>query len=407
MFLMAGITNLPTELVEIIVSYLSFEDLLSVRLVCRHVHYQSLRYTSSILFRVVSIDFTRDSLTKLQSLSNLPYIARCIRLLRIKDKENPHTGWGYYGSGFNWSREPSGCLEPTTNTAIEMFDSSIRHLTNCKSIHFYPSDSDYIPRHQHQDSISSSDCLFIIFSAFARNSRQLTSFHISPIPSRPPLVRGPLRNGLGLSINPQHLPFKFLRSPEFQNCWKGIQDLTLDLEESSSQEPYELTNLLLRPIQKLRSLILGSDLNDDTLDLLASGNSCGYLTHLDLHGIKASKTPLLKLLASCGKTLTSLKLFDIGSRGSESWIHVLLEIPVLLPSLRCLRLIRLFDYAGGQRRWIVFPNLAGGSVLPGVHDMDFTLYMGRVLAWYVMGVTYSGLEMSKAFDFVVRSAQIL
>jgi len=71
---------------------------------------------------------------------------------------------------------------------------------------------------------------------------------------------------------------------------------------------------------------------------------------------------------------------------------------------------RLFneDIQRGIKGWNTFPRLAGESALLRLEAMGFELYMGKHrLKWKVMGVTYSGRDMGKAFDFIVRSSEVI
>jgi hypothetical protein len=105
-----------------------------------------------------------------------------------------------------------------------------------------------------------------------------------------------------------------------------------------------------------------------------------------------------------------LELLAVYLKGRDAWMQLLTELPELLKSLHHLSFNRLFneDIQRGIKGWNTFPRLAGESALRGLEAMGFELYMGKHrLKWKVMGVTYSGRDMGKAFDFIVRSSEVI
>jgi hypothetical protein len=97
-------------------------------------------------------------------------------------------------------------------------------------------------------------------------------------------------------------------------------------------------------------------------------------------------------------------------KGADTWLQLLAELPTLLTSLQYLSIARLFDFDDEiySKKWNIFPGLVGDSVLPESEELGFQLYMGKHrLVWKVMGVTYSGQEMGKALECIVRAGGVI
>jgi hypothetical protein len=97
----------------------------------------------------------------------------------------------------------------------------VGRLENCRKIHLIPSF-----RGKGGNGISYSDCLFILFTIFNQEQRQITSFCCSPIQDGQPMSR---KTEGRLNFDVQRCPVLIYKRSEFNDFRRNIQHLTLHM----------------------------------------------------------------------------------------------------------------------------------------------------------------------------------
>ncbi|KAF2427175.1 hypothetical protein EJ08DRAFT_366024 [Tothia fuscella] len=223
--MMANLPSLPTELIEQILRSLDEKELAPIRLISKTLHQKTLRHIGPRLFKVIGTDFSKTSLRRLQDLSNHPDLSLFLQTLQIKHESDGSR----LGQGFQWNRVNSLCLQ-SSNEGVNITKRVVQSLKNCKNIDVF--DSNDCDLYYHNDSISQTDCLFILLLAFGEQPPRLTSFQCPPIYTGPPLKQGryPI---MSCSFDIQRTPLQ-LQVKKGANDWRSnITDLSFDFDRQS------------------------------------------------------------------------------------------------------------------------------------------------------------------------------
>ena len=124
------LSQLPAEILQLVINNLPPADLPSARLSSRDLHQNSLGRFSAECLATVRTDLTPRSLHELEAISDLPYLAPNVRCLQFRHVD------GWFGNGFVWDRFPSGKLRPRQAGANMLKDLLATKLVNCRSFRF-------------------------------------------------------------------------------------------------------------------------------------------------------------------------------------------------------------------------------------------------------------------------------
>ena len=394
------VLTLPTEIIELIATFVELADLRSLRLVCREINRKTLNSFGLANFATIQTDLSYKSLERIRSISNCEHFAIHVQRLHVKDSPD-----GIIGQGFDWPRQLSGCLAGNLNGTDLLRDLLSRRLLNCRSFLIYSYD-EYEPRHD-TDRLVPSDAVGLILSIVAEADLALRSFTVQSS-----------HHGNGRLDTPR-LQMPLSQTPKFIKAWSQIEELVLDYAITSDQWDWVLH--LISSVLKLRKLSLGFYEGDTSfMQRLSSLHELNRLEELRLGSASVTVDAITSLLLKNRDTLHSLSLQYIALDDEGKWSTVLENMKSQFPQLQNLVLFWLRQGTNNGR--IIFSKLLKYPVIPGseVRRPDRLKYDSRRIEsmedpirlryWgtrqMVVGVEYRGKETDQVLSALVDTVEM-
>ncbi len=338
--------TLAVEIIELISAFSDPADLRSLRLVCRELNRKTLHYFGLANFATVQTDLSRDSLQRIQNISESEHLAVHVQCLHIK-----HADDGRLGRGLDWCPHQWNSLTNQFGGADVLRDVLVKNLLKYRSFHINSYD-EYQP-HRETDSLIPSDALGIVMSLVAEADLALRSFTVEST-----------HNGNG-RLDTQRLQMPLSRTPRFTAAWSHIEELVLNFAMTSDQ--YDWILLLISSGPRLRNLsLVFHDASSSFIERLVSLHSLHRLEDLSLRSAHMTVENISTLLLNNRETLNSLSLRHTIIEDGGKWATVLETMEGQFPRLENLLLFWLKEQPANRR--VVFSNLTRHPVVPGSED---------------------------------------
>ncbi|EFR00546.1 hypothetical protein MGYG_03550 [Nannizzia gypsea CBS 118893] len=394
--------TLPTELIEMIVSFLESEDLCSLRLTC-NACYKRTQHSFGLLFTTLKTDFSDDSLNKLLAISQDLRLKHHPQTLKVTI--NYSRGRRRLGTGIPWERGPTGRLTVPQPPVQKLRDILIA-LVNCRSFEIWNNDG----RDKALDLIQPSESLRIIFYIIAEAALPLKSLTLD-------------YDG-GHGIDEQYLDFQDLRKEGFLSSTSNLQSLTLQcylslknvnwinevaraatglktLTFSCPSDPTEyflehkcLSALERAPLQKI--FLRGTDwpTPEHCIDFFRCYRSSLRTLHLHLNTLSSPGwSAVLEELRDNFPLLANIKLSTLREPGPQINIIDFYKLPEV-SGCACVDFFSFDQIAVDQPA----PKEYGSEFLYGLRDRAD----GRI----VQAVKYSGPDMQSVLQHMINSARL-
>ena len=422
----ANLQTLSTEIVENVAKNLQRPELFSLRLVCKDLYNKSI-WTFAQLLSVIKTDLSAQSLEKLVAMSDSVHLAPHIRTLQV-----PAAKEGYLGRGFEWIRNPSGCLvDPLAGAFSILQDILTNKFINCRSFqidsyHFKSNgDDEYAVPPKWSSWLTPSDVVSVVCFLVVNANLPVKSFAIEK-ESRYP---GRLDTTHLLSL----CPYPKKENREEMSSWRSLDSLTLRFDLVIEQYDWALD--LLKNAPALRSLRLTLNQNFTFFPGLAALNTFHALESLSLEYIALNRTNLSRFLSRHGHTLRSLTLHylqlapdDDNEEAGMPWETIFQDMIGHMDRLEQVSVFWLFEtYNYVERVPIFFPSLLKDDnypMVPGSEERDYPSMVSddaRVVAtlekpihlrfgfppWQknAFGVAYEGRQMNDFLALLIKTKE--
>ncbi len=342
-------SKLPTlaiEIIELISTSLEPADLRSLRLVCRELNSKTLHYFGLANFATVQTNLSRESLQRLQNISESEHLAVHVQCLHIK-----HTDDGKLGRGFDWRRHQWNLVADQLDGADLLRDVLVKRLLKCRSFQIDSYD-EYQPRRE-TDSLIPSDAVGIVLSIVAEADLALRSFTVESS-----------HDGNG-RLDTKRLQMPLSHTPQFIAAWSHIEELVLDYAMTSDQYGWILH--LISSAPRLWKLSLGfHDMSSLFMKRLSSSHSLNRLKDLSLRSAHMTVENISTLLFNNRETIHSLSFRHATIEDGGKWATVLENMKGQLPRLENLLLFWLKEQTANRR--VIFSKMTRHPVVPGSED---------------------------------------
>jgi hypothetical protein len=387
---------LPIELVENIARGLRRSGLCSLRLTCKAL-YQKTTHAFSLRLTKVRTTLSSTSLQRLEGLSRHEKFRGYARTLVIEEDVDR-----YFGHGFSWSRQPSGCLK-FPHPAVHKLQEILLRLENCRSFRI---SSGYEWR-EGKDCLGNTDALAIILHVIAEGSIPVKTVILEP-------VWYPWDHTL------LHLPT--YQTPKFKCAWSHLQSLGFHYRLGIGDVNW-MTELVVHATGLKYLSLKGWPRNGDLINMLSS---YGKLPNLEELSIVADfciirRQVLSNFLLLFKDTLRELRLRKVSLE--DTWEPVLgllkTDFPILdtvsLSSLKMMKLTTgdpptVISRRDRDLRLGVFSRLSENARKLGFQDEEFTNIHEKPWAGEsrLDGIRYSGREkMGEALDVIMQSIEYI
>ncbi|KIV99323.1 uncharacterized protein PV09_08983 [Verruconis gallopava] len=363
--------DLPVEIIEAIVGYLSSRDILRFRQTCSKLYSKTNEYCSRHLFHTLVSDLSLDELYYLSThFINNAQLAAGVRTFRVELK-NPAQGLGY---DYYWNRRKRGRHLILPCDGFEALHMLFGHyLTNCSAIQIHAKDRQS-EIDGPDDQLEPADVLQLILLL----AQQVSDFRPKSLELCAP-ARGEGMRTKGTHLTAERLSMDVITDPQTLSMLAALEDVSLSLVYPDDLVESGWLGAFFGSFQSLQRLELDLDMawgELESAEALIRRLRCPLLKDLQLHRFKTTLDTLNELLKPCATRLVSLVLGSITLVGSlaqqESWKSWLKSIPDTLPNLNVLDIDLLTaSYSEGQRLHLHFADLAGFSIPEENEDQDW------------------------------------
>jgi len=337
-------SKLPTlavEIIGLISTFLKPADLRSLRLVCRELNSKTLHYFGLANFATVQTNLSRESLQRLQNISESEHLAVHVQCLHIKHRDD-----GKFGRGFDWRRHQWNLVADQLDGAGLLRDVLVKRLLKCRSFQIDIYD-EYPPRRE-TDPLTLSDAVGIVLSIVAEADLALRSFTIKS-------------NYDGGRLDTKRL-MRLSHTPQFIAAWSHIEELVLDYGMTSDQ--YRWILHLTSSAPRLWKLLLEFHGTSSLfMKRLSSSHSLNRLKDLSLRSAHMTVENISTLLFNNRETIHSLSFRHATIEDGGKWATVLENMKGQLPRLENLSLFRLWEQTAN--RCVIFSKMTRHPVVPG------------------------------------------
>ncbi|KAI0123664.1 hypothetical protein BJ170DRAFT_639954 [Xylariales sp. AK1849] len=369
--------HLPSELVELVASFVDDLDILNLRQCCRQLHKKTWPAFGTAFFYFVPLDFCLEPLDRLRRIAfdeNLRTFVHALRVGEIcRGCHNPPSH--PLGLGHQWSREPSGCLD-TSSALIAGFKNMLTdRLVRCRAVSITDSCGNLPEQEGTDTSLSTTDVVYILLSAVSGvpfKSFRLDFKRMQPL------------------MNPYQLPRRVVDSAIFRTSWAAsLKDLRLGWY-LKQDDLFAIAIQLVTEARALRSLQLDWSLSRSSpafFRQLAGTPELPSVTHIRLSALRDMTSEILTSFLSRFKH--SLQCLEISftylvsrdwSKVFSAWVHA-------FPHLQSVT-VHLLPQAPGQKNWLFCPILYWPGV-PSSGKFEFIEALIRSVS-RVIGVRYRG-----------------
>ena len=404
---MSDLSNIPTEIIELVAGNLESEDLLNIRLVCRALYEKTTRCIGQIAFSTLKTDFSSGSFHKLNEISNDERFRHHVRTLLIKEPLDQFC----LGRGILWPRSPFASLTGPIPGFELLRKILLDGLRNCRSFCISVEKiSRFIRRSD--DYLIANDAIAIIFAIIAEIGLPVESFHVLQRPGisadsinlnrlnalQHQMLRHRAKGSIPTSWKQVHLlPEPMLH---FRVGWANLEELDWGLSLRSLD--IEWTVLLISRASNLKKLSLSPQSHNalafcSFLKRLCFTDTLPKLQELKLTNAGFTEKAVSQMLLLFRDNLRTLSIAHCHIRPDwGTWPSALREWGSTLGSLQRFSL----EAVGTIFEQVIFPSLHDDPIVPDTGNLSFELTYGHDGC---QGVNYQGPHMDKALEILARS----
>lgn len=377
-------SNLSSELVEMVASFLEVPDLRSLRLTSPAI----ANKTSHILWKTAlhtrKTDLSATNLTKLEDISDTTQ-ARYVRHLTVKgfDEDNRALGEGLAGQS----------LQKRELALIWLLVILIR-FNNCTSFEVDAVSDCNCPIFS--STLYHTEAISLIMAVITVTSHPVTSFTVN------------YRNGCP---DISELAAVHVDDPRFRAGWAHLRDLRLNHTVAFPKVMRWMLDVIICA-PNLRILYINLNREYETTWLtgrLASANiPWPYLEELHLKRVRLTIQDLSTLLRRCRNTLRVLALssLDIESNSTGDDLQALFRSLADFPALETIHIKALSSNSAEHvERFVHFPALSEDPAIDwewGMRPLQVTSHL-----WVNANVRYSGARMGDVLRFLAGRLELL
>lgn len=291
--------SLSNELVDSVIYFLDRKDILSVRLICRHLYKACQPRFEARAFDTLNFTLSKTNLEELESIVQLRTGREEVRRIWFLSSEA-------FGAQLHWPRDDDGFARLDSENVARIIHILTTSFPNCTTVEVL---RDY--HHgavRDETSLSAADVLSIIFHAMGNGMPPIDHFFISleTVPAEMDLCRV--------------LPSSY-SSSAFWEAWARIKTLQLAIRLRANGDDAQIAADLVCKAKSLTRLQMrdthGTLNRTCVFQCIKLASTFPSLTHLKLDGISyLSPAALAGLLDRVTDTLTHLSLQYIKLNGS-------------------------------------------------------------------------------------------
>lgn len=375
--------HLPNEITTLILQSFEPTDILSARLVCRHLNAIASGIAAKVFFETVETDLSRKGLANLENVLSSKTYHRATRRIVL--------GAQRFGTGLLWPRDVDGFLQFDAGSALRV-QKILSSFPNCEEI-VVQGDTVNCQHSTNTRTLIPGDVFSLILCMVSTTSQPIRRFSVdwSTSMSNDDLY--------AISSTP------FTRD-EFWRRWEKLQRLDLKLRVDNEERDVKHIVDLISRAKDLKSLEFNQRHGEGCgmlFDSLLEVNSLPNLTHLRLWDVDQFTAPsLIRFLTRFKQTLTNLRLDKVISRGD--WREVFDALRHGFTSLECITLAHLTctDSPSNRQNGLFFCPIRNS-----IHDIDadnfeFVEKSDRVSKrrFCVVGVRYRGTSLDSALQHI-------
>lgn len=378
--------SLAVELVEMITGSIEGESLLALRLVCRELQRKTFTCFARRFFTSIKTDLSEESLARINALSQHHALRPYVQGLAFMLQDG-------IGRGLELNRHSWGPLSaPMEVGAIRRFrDNLVRSLTNCRSFFIFCRFPEGRPD---MTRVTITDAVTVFFALVVDAHLPVSSFH---------LVYAN-KQSRTLVMDMRRIPKLIYRQPQFKAAWNNLQKLSLEQYLTLDNFSFLLELVLSAPHLHTLLLNLGSqDLACEFMHELAESAEFSNLRDLALFRTAIKVSDLQKLLDGFRLTLTTLTLYHVSLAPEGSWASVLKDLSCDCTLLRRISLYYLWA-SSPEKELLEFPDLQKAPAIAESVDQRLHMFYSESKAHAVLGVEYSGADMSRILSLLQSNA---
>ncbi|KAJ6153571.1 hypothetical protein N7470_006530 [Penicillium chermesinum] len=365
--------SLAVEIIELITDSMEGQSLLQLRLACRDLQRKTFNCFARRFFTSIRTDLSDASLARIHLLSQHQALRPYVKGLAFMLQNG-------MGRGLSLTRHSWGPLSaPMEVEEIQRFrDNLLNGLTNCR------------PEMSH---VTVTDAVAVFFALLVDARLPVSSFHLIYAN----------KHSRTLVMDMRRIPKMLCRQPRFQAVWSNLQ--TLSLEQYLTLDNFGFLLELVLSATNLQTLLLnlGShDLACEFMHELAETAKFSKLRELALFRTAIKASDLQRLLESLHTTLTTLTLYHVCLAPEGSWAPVLQDLSCDCTLLRRISLHYLWA-SSPAKGLLEFPDLRKSSAVCEAADQRLQMFYSENKAHAVLGVGYSGADMSRILTLLQKT----
>lgn len=204
------LTNLPSELIQAITTFLDTPKFCSLRLTCGRIYASTWGYFTRSYLHTVRTNLSLTALQRLQDLSQNLDLAPLVRKLVVKGRPEEDD---FFGNRIVWElQHPSGYLS-IPQKGVQQWQDVLRRLAHCRSFEFHNESCEI---DNMGGLLTAGNALTLILSIIIEIQIPVVTFSVG------------FRHGFTIDfINMARIDISAVRRPEFITAWPSIQELSL------------------------------------------------------------------------------------------------------------------------------------------------------------------------------------
>lgn len=215
------LSSLPDETAGIISNNLRRQDISNIRLVSKEMYRKSLHRFQQACFGTFYTDFSTDSLTELEALSNQEHLKCHLQKLVIRQSRDDVCKDGSrdvsLGRGIKWNRHSEGYITADAPGYQRLLRILAEKLVNCRSICIEATNwSRAATRGEHPgtDIVNASDAINLVFTMLTGGTLRLKHFQLCT---------------WKMDFDICRLNIKHFQCPHFLSSWAKLSSLSIKL----------------------------------------------------------------------------------------------------------------------------------------------------------------------------------
>lgn len=374
--------SLAVEIVELISDYVESDGLIHLRLTCHDLQRKTFKNFARRFFSSIRTDLSEESLARIRLISQHQALRSYVQGLAFILQDG-------VGRGLTLNRHPWGTLAaPLEVQALKQLGNNLLyHLVNCRSFFIFCRFPEGRPD---MSRVTITDAVTVFFSLVVDAQVPASSFHLIYAN----------KNSRTLVMDMRRVPKMLYRQPRFKAAWSNLQKLSL--EQYLTPDNFGFLLELVLSASNLQTLLLnlGShDLACEFMHELAETADFSRLRELAVFRTAMRASDLQTILDRLHNTLTALTLYHISLASEGSWEPVLKDLSSDCTVLQRISLYYLWA-SSPEKKLLEFPDLQKTSDLCELVGQSLQMVYSESEAHSVLGVEYSGADMSKVLTLL-------